>query len=304
MRTKIILSATALALTIASTTVKAQTNWLLAGNPLNSTTQFLGSTTPFDLYFKANNIEQMRISQSAGSVTIARNGVNLNPTFAKLIVNPALTQNNTADNLVGLSIEKQLNSTGGSARRIFFVPHLLSGSYNGLPENNDCGIFWSDASNGVAGTGGRNLAAGLIIAPFAGSTAGIRITADGNVGIGVKLTSTTNPNNYKLAVNGTIGAKAVKIEISSNTWADYVFNREYKLRTLPELEAFVKANNHLPNIPSATEVEKNGIDIATMDAKLLEKIEELSLYIIEQNKQLTEQNKRIELLEQKVVGKK
>jgi hypothetical protein len=228
MNKKIIFSVAALALTIASTTVKAQ-NWLTAGNPLNSTTQFLGSTTAFDLYFKVNNTEQMRISQSAGSVTIGRNGVNLNPTFAKLIVNPALTQNNTSDNLVGFSIEKQLNSSPGSARRMFFVPHLLSGSYNALPENNDCGMFWSDASNGVAGSGGRNLTAGLVIAPFAGSAAGIRITSDGNVGIGVKLA--VNPNNYKLAVNGTIGCKAVKVEISSTTWADYVFDKQYKLKT-------------------------------------------------------------------------
>jgi hypothetical protein len=299
MKTKLILSVTALTLTIASTTVKAQ-NWVQIGNALTSTNQFIGSTNAYDLYFKANSVERMRISQSSGNVTISKGGINLNPTFAKLIVNAALTQNNTSDNLVGFSIEKQLNATAGSARRIFFVPHLMSGSYNALPENNDCGIFWSDASNGAAGSGGRNLTAGLIIAPFASSSAGIRITADGNVGIGAKLTSTTNPNNYKLAVNGTIGCRAVKVEISSNTWADYVFDKSYKLKTIPELETFVKANKHLPNIPSATEVERDGIDMATMDAKLLEKIEELSLYIIEQNKQLTEQNKRIELLETKV----
>jgi hypothetical protein len=293
MKTKIILSATTLMLAIVSTEIKAQqTNWLLAGNVLNAT-QFLGSTNAFDVYFKAGNIEQMRISQSAGSVTIGRNGVNLNPTFAKLIVNAALTQNNTSDNLVGFSIEKQLNSTAGNARRIFFVPHLLSGSYNGLPENNDCGIFWSDASNGVAGSGGRNLTAGLVIAPFAGSNAGIRITSDGNVGIGIKLASTANPNNYKLAVNGVIGCKALKVETTITPWPDYVFEKNYKLKTIPELEVFLKENKHLPNVPSAAEVTKEGIDVATMDAKLLEKIEELSLYIIEQNK-------RIEALEQKV----
>jgi hypothetical protein len=293
MNKKIIFSVAALALTIASTTVKAQ-NWLTAGNPLNSTSQFLGSTTAFDLYFKANNVEQMRISsQAAGNVTISKGAINT-LSFAKLNVNAALTQNNTADNLVGFSIDKQLNAS--YARRIFFVPHLLPGSYNGLPENNDCGIFWTDGSNGVTGSGNRNLAAGLVIAPFAGTNAGIRITSDGNVGIGIKLNSATNPNNYKLAVNGVIGCKALKVETTITPWPDYVFEKNYKLKTIPELEVFLKENKHLPNVPSAAEVTKEGIDVATMDAKLLEKIEELSLYIIEQNK-------RIEALEQNVVKK-
>lgn len=114
------------------------------------------------------------------------------------------------------------------------------------------------------------------------------INNDGSVGIGTPLTN--NPFGYKLAVNGTIGAKAVKVEISSTAWADYVFDNKYKLKSINELDLFIRTYKHLPNIPSATNVEKDGIDIATMDAKLLEKIEELSLYIIQLNK-------RIELLE-------
>jgi hypothetical protein len=81
--------------------------------------------------------------------------------------------------------------------------------------------------------------------------------------------------------------------ITITPWPDYVFEKNYKLKTIPELEVFLKENKHLPNVPSAAEVTKEGIDVATMNAKLLEKIEELSLYIIEQNK-------RIEALEQKV----
>lgn len=285
MKTKVILSAVASALVVTATNLNAQVT--LNSNTLTNTSQYLGSANAFDVYLKANGTEQMRVGYSSGNVTISKGGVNTLQ-FAKLNVNAALTQNNTYDNLVGLSIDKQLNAS--YARRIFFVPHLSGGGYNWLPENNDCGMFWTDGSNGVTGSGNRNLTAGLVIAPFAGSMAGIRITSDGNVGIGVKLVA--NPNNYKLAVNGTIGAKAVKVEVTSTTWADYVFEKNYKLKSLPELERFVNTHKHLPNIPSAAEVEKDGIDMATMNAKLLEKIEELSLYIIELNKRLEQVEKK------------
>jgi hypothetical protein len=158
----------------------------------------------------------------------------------------------------------------------------VAGNYNPMTLQNDNGIYWSDGGAG-------NSTSGFVIAPWAGATAGIRITSGGNVGIGTNLAN--NPNNYKLAVNGIIGARAVKVEITS--WSDYVFDKEYKLKTLAELESFIKINHHLPNIPSTAEAEKDGIDIATMNAMLLEKVEELSLYIIEQNK-------RMEALEKKV----
>ncbi|GGD07570.1 hypothetical protein GCM10011368_06870 [Hyunsoonleella pacifica] len=71
-----------------------------------------------------------------------------------------------------------------------------------------------------------------------------------------------------------------------NNWPDYVFTNDYKLPTLLEVEAYIKENGHLPNIDSAKEVEKNGVLLGEMNAKLLEKIEELTLYIIEQQKQI------------------
>jgi hypothetical protein len=103
-----------------------------------------------------------------------------------------------------------------------------------------------------------------------------------NVGIGTDLSS--NPNNYKLAVNGTIGAKEIKVEV--NTWSDFVFHDKYYLKTLQEVEDYININNHLPDIPAAKEVEENGVNVAEMDAKLLQKIEELTLYMIEMNKRV------------------
>ncbi|RPH31508.1 MAG: hypothetical protein EHM93_13400 [Bacteroidales bacterium] len=111
----------------------------------------------------------------------------------------------------------------------------------------------------------------------------------GNVGIG-----TTNPT-AKLAVNGNIKAKEVNVTLDG--WADFVFHPTYKLRTLGEVEQFIKANSHLPEIPTAAEVKENGVSLGEMNAKLLQKVEELTLYMIEQQKIIEKQNLRIEKLE-------
>lgn len=110
------------------------------------------------------------------------------------------------------------------------------------------------------------------------------IRRNGAVGIGTILSS--NPHNYKLAVNGTIGAKEVKVEASSSTWADFVFEDHYSLPTLQEVESHIREKGHLKDIPSAQEVGEHGINLGEMDAKLLQKIEELTLYTIEQEKKL------------------
>jgi hypothetical protein len=86
----------------------------------------------------------------------------------------------------------------------------------------------------------------------------------------------------------------------SNTWSDYVFSDNYNLRPLSEVEQFIKANQHLPNIPSATEVSKNGFNMVEMNAKLLEKVEELTLYLLQQQKQLDQQQKINETQQQQI----
>jgi len=102
------------------------------------------------------------------------------------------------------------------------------------------------------------------------------VRTDGNVGIGV-----AQPTS-KLDVNGTIRAQEVKIEATG--WPDFVFTKDYRLPSLSDVEKHIKDNGTLPNIPSEQEVKENGIAMGDMQAKLLQKIEELTLYIIEQNK--------------------
>lgn len=91
-------------------------------------------------------------------------------------------------------------------------------------------------------------------------------------------------NNAIVKIDGKLLAK--EIEVKTNVWADYVFKPGYKLMPLDELETFIEVNNHLPDIPTEAEVKENGINIAEMNAKLLQKVEELTLYIIEQQKQI------------------
>lgn len=98
---------------------------------------------------------------------------------------------------------------------------------------------------------------------------------------------------YKLIVNGGILAKEVRV---ATTWADYVFKDTYNLPTLPEVEKYIIENGHLPNVPSAKQVEADGIEIGQMAKIQQEKIEELTLYAIQQQKQLDKQQKEIEEL--------
>ena len=127
-----------------------------------------------------------------------------------------------------------------------------------------------------------------------------------NVGIG-----TSNPDE-KLTVKGKVHAEEVKVDLSVPP--DYVFQKyytgtsllksSYTMPTLEEVESFTKRNHHLPEVPSAKEIKENGFNLKQMTALLLQKVEELTLYTIEQEKRIKEQDSRIENLEKKLTDKK
>lgn len=122
---------------------------------------------------------------------------------------------------------------------------------------------------------------------------------NGNVGIG-----TSNiPAGYRLAVHGSAIAEKLVVKPYSS-WSDYVFDPGYRLRPLREVECFIQQNHHLPEVPSATEVEKNGIDVGQNQSVLLKKIEELTLYMIDMEKKMAEQQKELVRLRVLVDAKK
>ena len=119
---------------------------------------------------------------------------------------------------------------------------------------------------------------------------------EGVVSIGVSTADMgAAAGNYQLYVGKGILTEHIRVALKgSSGWSDYVFDPDYKLRPIQELNTYINENHHLPNIPSAAEVVKEGIDLGQMDSKLLAKIEELTLYIIQMQKEIDGLNKKMQ----------
>jgi len=130
----------------------------------------------------------------------------------------------------------------------------------------------------------------LTVRDIGSGTTAFIIKGNGNVGVG-----TSSPDAL-LAVKGAIHANEVRVDLSV-PGPDYVFESDYKLASLEEIKNYIDQNKHLPEIPSAKEMEKNGVQLGEMNMLLLKKIEELTLHILEQERKIQEQEKRIQRIE-------
>lgn len=251
-------------------------SWNLTGNlGTNTTDNFIGTIDDKEIVFKTNNMERLRV-------------------FAGPYANGIVIGNTTA--------------TGTARGRLEIASVLCNG----------CASNWSVPSDIVIrNLGSKNMefhmpnnnvvdpnsdvstpnSSGITKIKFTDSVhkSNFVIFNTGKVTVGTDQYD--NDPNYIFYVRKGIKAEQIKVENpSANGWADYVFKKEYKLNTLETVERHIEEKGHLPNIPSAEDVKKNGINLGEMDAKLLEKIEELTLYVIQLNKdvkQLGEENKKL-----------
>jgi len=165
---------------------------------------------------------------------------------------------------------------------------LIKGVNNFSNGGDSATLYLGDNYHYIRSINGGGLRIGTYLAP----DAIMLMQGNGSVGIG-----TANiPTGYKFAVNGNILCEKVKV-INNVPTADFVFENKYQLNSLNDVEKFIKENKHLPDVPSAEEMKKNGLDLADMNILLLKKIEELTLYLIEQDKEIEVVNNKLKTLE-------
>jgi hypothetical protein len=161
------------------------------------------------------------------------------------------------------------------------------------------GSDYSGWAYGVVGSAGGS--AGTRVGVYGAASGGTTnwagyFAGDCYINSDLRIATTTQATGYALSVNGKIACEEVLVE-DMVSWPDYVFNEDYNLMSLEELEKSIGKSKHLPGIPSAAEIEENGLSLGDMQKRMIEKIEELTLYTIQQNKMIKELQEKMEKLE-------
>ena len=276
--------------------------WFNGGNYVNSTgLNEAGTCNAIDFVLKSNNVLSQWIKPS-GSIGFGANFTS-----------------NTGDPLQFIFSNGLVRSTGNNAyggpMYLFNGPTSPNGDwgieYTGGTTATQAGLnFWkpygsTNANNNVLflhdnnriGIGTDNPSTRLTIDAW--NDDALLILTDPNKNVIDVKDKSTNKINLRIKSNGYVFAREINVMPTNITFPDYVFAKTYKLKTITELDEYIQQHKHLPNIPSAKEVEKEGINIAELQIKQMEKIEEAFLYIIQLKKENEELKERLNKLEHK-----
>jgi len=292
--------------------------WDKQGNAIDGT-DFLGSTNNEPLRFRVNNSEQFKINAD-GSTYFAQNAIGKKITLFDggsttnhygFSISPFQLNYHTFNDGSHVFYKGGNNGNGTEVARLngggIYVTSDFSAGPTIFPLAGRSTLSSKNAAFKVENDNGGYVEFGLggSATPFAntsffysprpnfeihagGNPAKMRVTNNGVVVIGSNVDNIPVAGSYKLYVETGILTEKLKVALKSDTnnWADYVFEPNYKLMPLEEVEKYTKVNKHLPNVPSADEITKEGIDVAKVSKMFMEKIEELTLHIIELNKRI------------------
>ncbi len=249
----------------------------------------------------------------------------INTDVAEALVN---IRTNYGNNEVALRAFNSTGGTSPQTNEIKIVPRLSNWGFNPIAKQGDFGLIWSDQkldNNGYYYNQDAGIVIAPHVIAEGNNISGLRINSSGYIGVGItepsqrlevgiggikisgsagtetqyrfEINNTSSTENFlyfsnpngdqiKITSNGTIYSRAIEVQLGS--FPDHVFKQGYDLMPLIELERYIIKNKHLPDVPSEAEVMENGLDLGKMNAILLQKIEELTLHLIEQQKQINE----------------
>jgi hypothetical protein len=274
----------------------------------SSGSAYLQTHTNHDLNFATNNGSTQMILKTSGNLGIGTSSpaykLTVNgSTYSKSLdvvanvsgLGAGVTLSNTGDGIntflsggsyglwvsgatsVGINVDPVTSAEQAviiNKGRIKFKGNLANSNAHGITYTNNAG----NADRGFLGMLDDNQ---LGLYGFGGAGWGVLYNVNtGQLNIG----ASRNAVGYKVSVGGKIIAEEVRVSLVTN-WPDYVFADEYKLAPIDKLDLYIKENKHLPNVPAAAEIEKSGMELGEMQKKLMEKIEELTLYIIQLKKE-------------------
>jgi len=270
------------------------------------------------LHFLTNALgDNSSITTANARMTIASDGLvgigNSSPSLSQLEINGATNRSL-------LTVRNGVDQPGISQSAYFSNPTLsfnlyVANAYRFLGPGYGANIQYNPTSGVLSFSSSTTKGDPGDVSFFNSSS--INLDSNGNVGIGTSApkakmhvttgmvigTSTTVPaTGYILSVNGKIMTEEVRVQMDAN-WPDYVFDNKYKLRPLKEVEQFIAAKKHLPGIPSAKQVAEEGLHLGDMQKRIMEKVEELTLYVIQLNKENQQLKQEVETLRKIVENK-